>query len=93
VPVLNLITTGVSEHIAERPQMLFVQASKLVTTSVSAAFPLTLMLAVPERTMAAPKVVIILRGVKDDGPTGATILIAAHAACLTGVAVSPINPA
>jgi len=93
VPVLHLITTGVSEHPAERLQMLFVQASKLVTTSVSAAFPLTLMLAVPERTMAAPKVVIILRGVKDDGPTGATILIAAHAACLTGVAVSPINPA
>jgi len=94
VLVFNPKTTGVSDRLGERPQMVFVQAPKLVTASVSApaaAFMLAFMLAVPECIMAAPEVVIILCGVKGDGPVWATELIAAHAACLTFVAMSPVK--
>lgn len=80
--VLNAEPWGPAQSPAERPQMLLIQATKLVAASVEAALALTLVLAVPEGGMAAPSVVVILRGVKDDVPGGATILIAAHAAGL-----------
>jgi len=92
VLVINAEPRGPAQSRAERPQMLLIQATKLVAASVDAAFALTLVLAVPEGSMAAPSVVVILPGVKDDGPGGATILIAAHAAGLALVAVTPVEP-